>query len=82
MKKYKELPFKNASVLLKNTDELYKLLLVLDVYDVNWLQGQRPLDYKTKIDIEKYLIIEYKNISLRQNYKSSILLLEDLLLEL
>lgn len=82
MKKYKELPFKNASVLLKNTDELYKLLLVLDVYDVNWIQGQRPLDYKTKIDIEKYLIIEYKNISLRQNYKSSILLLEDLLLEL
>lgn len=68
MIKYKEFPFSgNFKVFLQNSDELMKILLVLDVYDITWLQGERPMEYITDVSSPKYLVVNNKKLCLRQS---------------
>lgn len=82
MKKYKILPFTHVSIPLETTDDLLKLLLVLDIYDVSWIQGQRPLEYTSVILQKRYLRINNKSICLRETPNYEIKKLEEVLQEL
>lgn len=65
---------------LNSTEDLKKILLILDTYDLYWLDGERPLDYIIEIEYFTNLVITstYK-LCIRSSYEAKTVLLKDIL---